>query len=60
MSKCVTCLLVMNNNDELSFVIHYSFDLLINDDVAFVIGGLCIGLGLGLESCCLVDNTATA
>ena len=38
------------------FVIHYSFDLRFNDvDVAFVLGKF--GLGLGLEACCLVNNT---
>ena len=50
------------------FVIHYSFDLRVNDvDVAFVLGSFCLGLGfglwgyclgLGLEGCCLVNNTA--
>jgi len=40
------------------FVIHYSFDLRFNDvDVTFVLGSFCLGLGLGLEGCCLVNNT---
>ena len=49
-------------------VIHYSCDLRFNDvDVAFVLGSFCLGLGLslcglvsyglGLEGCCLVNNT---
>jgi len=40
------------------FVIHYSFDLWFTVvDVAFVLGSFC--LGLGLEGCCLVNNTGT-
>ena len=39
-------------------MIHYSFDLRFNDvDVEFVLGSFCLGLGLGLEGCCLVNNT---
>ena len=40
------------------FVTHYSFDLRFNDvDVAFVLRSFCLSLSLGLEGCCLVNNT---